>query len=49
MMEYFLWKLKISKDISKLYLLDILKKNIYIAHLNKLLRKQRHINMILIS
>lgn len=48
MMEYSLWKLKISRDISKQSLLVILKKNISTIQLNKLQRKQKHINMILI-
>lgn len=48
-MEYSLWKLKIFRDISKLFLLVISKKNISIIQLNKLLRKPKHINMILIS
>lgn len=48
MMEYFLWKLKISKDISKRFLLVILERNIYTILLNNWLKELKQFNMILI-
>jgi hypothetical protein len=46
-MEFSLWKSKISKGISKPFLLDTLKKSISTIQLNKWLKRQKLFNMIL--